>query len=185
MLKKVLIGVAVVVVLFLALVATRPDSYQVTRSAQISAPAEVVFGEVADFHRWDAWSPWAKLDPAMKTTYQGPTAAPGSIYAWSGNDKVGEGRMTIVEAVPGERVAIKLEFIRPFAGLSDTTFTFVPRGNATETTWTMVGHNNFAGKALCLFMNMDKMVGGDFERGLARLKTVSEARGSAVPAASR
>ena len=188
MLKKVLIGAAVVVLLFLAVVATRPSSYKVTRSAQVSAPPQTVWTQVADFHRWDAWSPWAKLDPAMKTTYHGPSAAPGSIYEWTGNDKAGEGRMTIVAARPGESVVIKLEFLRPFASQSDTTFTFAPRGGGTEVTWAMAGNNNFVGKVFCLFIDMDKMIGNDFEKGLLQLKTVAEAQGtapSAVPAVAR
>ncbi len=119
----------------------------------------------------------------MKTTYGGPVAAAGSSYAWSGNDKVGEGRMTIVEAKPGERVRIRLEFIKPFASTSSTEFEFAPKGGGTQTTWTMVGHNEFVGKAFSVFMNMDKMIGNDFEKGLSQLKAVAEAAAPAAAAA--
>src|SRR5919109_5619702 len=125
MVKKLLVAVVVVLVAFAAFVATRPAAYRVSRSTTIAAPPALVYTQVADFHRWDAWSPWAKLDPAMKTTYAGPVAAPGSAYAWAGNGKVGEGRMTIVDATPGERIAIRLEFIKPFEATSSTEFSFV------------------------------------------------------------
>jgi len=180
-LKKLLLAVVVVLAVFAVFVASRPSSYRVSRAQAIAAPPSSVYALVADFQQWDKWSPWAKLDPAMKTTYGGPVAAAGSSYAWSGNDKVGEGRMTIVEAKPGERVRIRLEFIKPFASTSSTEFEFAPKGGGTQTTWTMVGHNEFVGKAFSVFMNMDKMIGNDFEKGLAQLKAVAE---SAAPAAA-
>src|SRR5207253_1313324 len=173
-----------VLVLFALFVATRPATSRVSRAIAISAPPAVVYAQVADFHRWDAWSPWAKLDPTMKTTFAGPVAAPGSSYAWLGNDKVGEGKMTIVEARPGEMLRIKLEFLKPFASTNSSTFTFAPKGGGTDVTWTMEGHNGFAGKAFSVFMNMDKMIGNDFEKGLAQLKAVAEAEGQKSPAAS-
>jgi hypothetical protein len=187
MVKKLLLAVLVVLVAFAVFVATRPAAYSVSRSTTIAAAPMVVYTQVADFHRWDAWSPWAKLDPAMKTTFAGPVAAPGSSYAWTGNDKVGEGRMTIVDARPGERVAIRLEFIKPFEATSSTEFSFASTGGATQTTWTMEGRNNFAGKLFSIFTDMDKMIGNDFDKGLAQLKTVAEreARTSAAPAAAR
>src|SRR5207237_779912 len=150
------------------------DDFRVARSAEMAAPPAVVYAQIADFHRWDAWSPWAKLDPAMKTSFQGADAAVGSSYGWTGNDKVGEGRMTIVGLQPAQKIDIKLEFMRPFASTNETTFEFAPKGAGTAVTWTMAGKNNFIGKAFSLVMNMDKMIGGDFERGLAQLKTVSE-----------
>ena len=184
MLKKLLLAVVVVLAVLAAFVATRPASYRVSRSQTIAAPASTVYAQVADFHQWDRWSPWAKLDPAMKTTFAGPVAAPGSSYAWTGNDKVGEGKMTIVAARPGEMVLIRLEFIKPFASTNSTVFTFAPRESGTATTWTMEGHNDFAGKAFSVFMNMDKMIGNDFEKGLAQLKAVSEAGAQKSPAAA-
>jgi hypothetical protein len=182
MVKKILLVVAVVVVAFAVFVATRPAAYRVSRSTTIAAPPTVVYAQVADFHRWDAWSPWAKLDPSMKTTFSGPVAAPGSSYAWAGNDKVGEGRMTIVDARPAQRVLIKLEFLKPFEATSSTEFLFASKSGATQTTWTMEGRNNFAGKLFSVFTDMDKMIGNDFDRGLAQLRIVAEREARASPA---
>jgi len=182
MLKKLLLAVGVVLVAFALFIATRPASYRVSRSKAIAAPPLSVYPLVADFHQWEKWSPWAKLDPAMKTTHAGPAAAVGSSYAWSGNDKVGEGKMTIVEAKPGERLRLRLEFLKPFASTSSTEFSFAPKAGGTETSWTMEGHNDFLGKAFSLFVDMDKMIGSDFEKGLSQLKAVAEADASSPPA---
>ena len=141
----------------------------------MSAPAPVVFAQVNDFHHWDAWSPWAKLDPTMKYTYEGAPSGAGAIYTWSGNAKVGEGRMTLIESHPSNLISIKLQFLKPFAATNTAEFTFTPEGDRTAVTWNMTGHNNFLFKAVSLFMNMDKTVGGDFEKGLAQMKSVVEA----------
>ena len=175
MLKKILIGLAVIAVVFLIVVAFQPADYRVTRTATIAAPPAVVFAQVDDLRQWEAWSPWAKMDPAMKVTYAGPAAGAGAISGWAGNSEVGEGRMTITESRPSELIRFHLEFFKPMAGTSASEFTFKPEGNQTVVTWTMTGKNNFIGKAFCLFMNMDKMVGGDFEKGLASLKSIAEA----------
>lgn len=175
MLKRILLSVAVLLAAFLAFVATRPATYRVVRKAGIAAPPAKVFAQVADFHRWPAWSPWARLDPAMKTTYGGSDAQVGATYAWSGNDKVGEGRMTLVEVQPPGHLSIRLEFLRPFASTSETAFDFAPAPSGTEATWVMVGHNNFMGKLFGVFMNLDALIGSDFERGLSQLKAVAEA----------
>ena len=176
MLKKLGVAAALLLGILAIAVATRPAEYRISRSALIEAPAATVYAQVADFHRWKAWSPWEKLDPAMQTNYAGTDGAPGATYAWKGNDKVGEGRMTLVEARPPQALGIRLEFLKPFASTSTTRFDFAPQGRTTQATWTMEGHNGFTGKAFSLVMNMDKMVGGDFERGLAQLKSVSEAQ---------
>jgi len=175
MLKKIALTVVVLLAILAIVIATRPTEYRVSRSQSIDAPANGVYAQVADFHRWKAWSPWEKLDPSMQTEYAGEAGTPGASYAWKGNDKVGEGRMTIIDARPGQLIAIKLEFIKPFASVATTRFDFMPQGGTTQVTWTMDGHNDFAGKAFSLVMDMDKMVGGDFERGLAQLKAVAEA----------
>ncbi|MFO0757224.1 MAG: SRPBCC family protein [Byssovorax sp.] len=172
-LKRIGLGLAVVLVLFILVVATRPSSFHVERSATIKAPPAAARAAVADFHGWQAWSPWEKLDPGMKKTFTGPASGTGAVYEWVGNDKVGEGRMTITEAT-ADKVTIRLEFIKPFASTNTTTFTFTPSGSETKVTWAMDGHNDFMGKAFSMFMDMDKMVGGDFERGLAALKQVAE-----------
>ena len=174
MLKKVALVVLAIIAVLLVVIATRPDTYRVQRSTTVTAPPALVFGLVNDFHQWAPWSPWGKLDPNMKQTYDGPSAGVGAIYFWSGNDKVGEGRMTITESVAPERIVIKLEFIKPWEGNNVTTFTFAPQGDATQVTWVMDGTNNFMGKAVTLFMNMDSMIGKDFELGLAQLKSTAE-----------
>jgi hypothetical protein len=176
MLKWTLLALGGVIVVFLIVVAMQPADFKVERSATLRAPAPAAFAQVNDFQNWQAWSPWEKVDPALKRTYQGPKAGTGAIYAWQGNKDVGEGRMTITESRPGELVRIKLEFFKPFAAVNDTVFRFQPSGEATTVTWTMSGQNNFLSKAMCLFVNMDRMVGGMFEQGLAQMKTVVERR---------
>jgi hypothetical protein len=172
MLKKILIGVAAVIVVFLVIVAMQPAQYRVVRTTTISAAPAVVFEQVNDLHKWDAWSPWAKLDPAMKTTFEGPQSGTGAAYSWVGDSKVGEGKMSITDSKANEMVRLKLEFIKPFASTAISEFTFKPEGDKTTVSWSMSGDKNFMSKAFCLFMNMDKMVGGDFEKGLASLKSV-------------
>ncbi|WP_425615549.1 SRPBCC family protein [Anatilimnocola sp. NA78] len=178
MVKKVLVIVGsvllVLVVGFLIAVAMQPSTYSITRSAKMNAPPEVVFAQVNNFQNWKAWSPWEKLDPEMKRTFDGPEAGTGAKYGWSGNDKVGEGAMTITDSQPSEKILIKLEFKRPMVSECPTSFQFTPDGAGTEVTWTMNGENNFTGKAFCLLMDMDKMVGGDFEKGLASMKEILE-----------
>jgi hypothetical protein len=173
--RKIFIALLVIIAIFAVIVAVQPADYRVERSATINAPQPVVFAQVNDFHNWEGWSPWAKLDPAAKNSFEGPPAGAGSIFRWSGNDKVGEGLMTILESQPSDRVKIKLDFIRPFADTANVDFAFKPQGDQTAVTWSMSGHRNFMAKAICLFMNMDKMVGGDFEKGLAQMKTAAEA----------
>jgi uncharacterized protein YndB with AHSA1/START domain len=175
MFKKILIALAVIIVVFVIIVALQPSEFRIVRSATISAPAPAVFAQVNDFHHWEAWSPWAKLDPAAKATFEGPPAGRGAIFRWAGNNEVGEGSMTITESRPSDLIRIKLEFLRPFAATNTAEFTFKPEGSQTAVTWSMEGKNNFIAKAVCLFMNMDKMVGGQFEKGLAQMKSVAEA----------
>jgi hypothetical protein len=134
-----------------------------------------VFAEVNDFHNWEAWSPWAKLDPGMKKTYEGAPAGTGAIFRWSGNRQIGEGSTTIIESRPSELIRIKLEFLKPFKTTNTVEFTFKPAGDQTVIAWSMLGKNNFIAKAVGLVMNCDKMVGGQFEQGLAQMKSVVEA----------
>ncbi|MEX2025792.1 MAG: SRPBCC family protein [Pirellulaceae bacterium] len=178
MVKKILLWtaaiLAVLIIGFLVVVAMQPDDFVITRSATIDAPPADVFPHVNDLHQWQAWSPWAKLDPSAKNTFEGPSAGAGAAFSWSGNDKIGEGKMTITESKPNELVRMKLEFVRPMEDKADTDFVLAPAGGKTDLTWTMAGKNNFMGKAFCLFMDMDAMVGGDFEEGLANLKKIVE-----------
>jgi hypothetical protein len=174
-LKRVLLVLVVVVLGFVGYAATRPDSYRVERSKKIEARAGVVFAQLDDLKAWTAWSPWDKRDPNMKKTYEGPARGVGAGYSWRGNDKVGEGRMTITESTAPTAVAYRLEFIKPFASVASTGFTLRPEGDGAVTaTWSMTGSNNLIGKVFGVFMSMDKMIGDDFEAGLGGLKAVAE-----------
>jgi uncharacterized protein YndB with AHSA1/START domain len=174
--KKLILGLLLVTALFAAAVAMQPDDYRVTRTATIKAPASAVFPLLNDFHNFDQWSPWAKLDPNMKTTLEGAPSGKGAVYTWKGNSDAGAGRMTITDSQPGERVAIDLEFEEPFASSSKTVFELAPAPGGVSVTWSMTGKNNFLSKAFCLLMGgMDRMVGPDFEKGLTQLKIAAEA----------
>jgi uncharacterized protein YndB with AHSA1/START domain len=165
--------------LFIVIIAGQPNEFKLTRSAIISAPPEKVFPHVNDFHKWEAWSPWAKIDPACKNTFDGSPAGTGAIFSWAGNKKVGEGRMTILASQPDVCIRIKLEFFKPFQATNTAEFLFRPEGNQTVVTWSMSGKNNFMGRIFSLFVNCDQMVGRDFEKGLAAMKTVADTAGQA------
>ena len=175
MLITILIIAFVIFDAFVIMVALQPADFRITRSGTINAPAEKIFSLINDLHNWAAWSPWEKLDPMMKKTHEGAAAGVGAIYYWNGNNKVGEGRMTITESRPSSHISIKLEFLRPMKATNQTVFTLTANSDGTTVEWAMTGKNNFAGKAFALFMNMDKMVGKDFEKGLSQLKAVAEA----------
>jgi uncharacterized protein YndB with AHSA1/START domain len=166
-------------------VGLKPDTYYVERAAVINAPPAQVFGHVYDFKKWEAWSPWAKLDPNSKVTFEGPTSGPGAIMRWAGNEKVGRGAMAITEAKPDEVLKIRLDFVEPMDGTSDVQFAFQPEGGGTKVTWTLDGRQSFAERLICtvLGMNVEQMVGADYERGLSNLKSVVEAAPAAAPAA--
>ncbi|HRC88316.1 MAG TPA: SRPBCC family protein [Thermoanaerobaculia bacterium] len=169
MLKKIALALVVVIAAILAYAATRPDTFRVERSTTIPATPERVFGLVSDFHNWPSWSPWEKLDPAMKRSLSGAESGQGAVYAWEGNDKVGQGRMEILEATSPSKLRIQLDFLKPFESHNSTEFTFAPDGEGTRVTWAMTGNNNYIGKVMTLFFDMDKMVGKDFETGLQNL----------------
>jgi hypothetical protein len=175
MLKKIGISLAAILVILVGVIAMQPSEFHVARTTTIAAPAPVVFAQVNDFHKWEVWNPWAKIDPAMKQTYEGAPTGPGAVYAWAGNSEVGAGRMTIVDSHPSDLIRVKLEFFKPMAGTSTAEFTFKPEGDQTAVTWSMAGQNNFIGKAMCLVVNMDRMIGGQFEKGLAQMKVAAEA----------
>jgi uncharacterized protein YndB with AHSA1/START domain len=157
----------------LIVAATRPDVFRVERSTSIKAPPEKIFPYINDFKQWGMWSPWEKKDPALKRSY-GTTSGKGATYAWEGNDDVGVGSMEIAESVPPSRVAIKLNFVKPFEARNDVVFTLEPRGDTTSVRWTMRGNVPYFAKIIHLFFDMDKMVGSDFEAGLAALKAAAE-----------
>ena len=176
MLKKIGIGLAGLLVVLGIVVALQPATFRIERSAQIQAPSGVVYGLVDDFHAWKAWSPWASLDPNMKTTYGGPPKGQGAEYTWSGNDKVGSGRMQIVRASEPSELDVQLQFTAPMTATNMAEFRFKPEADGTRVSWAMTGENGFIGKAFSLVMNMDKMLGADFERGLSALKQQAESK---------
>lgn len=172
---RIVLILAVIAIVLAVVVARQPSEFRIERTTVIAAPAAAVFAQVNDFHRWDAWNPWGKLDPAMKQSYEGAPAGPGAIYTWAGNRHVGEGRMTITESRPDELIRVRLEFLKPLANTSTAEFAFRPEGQHTIVTWSMAGTNSFMAKAFHLVMNMDRMIGGQFDRGLADMKSTVEA----------
>jgi hypothetical protein len=175
MLKKLVFVVVAVTVALCSLIAMRPDTSTVQRTATLKASPDVAFALVNDFHHWGEWSPWDKLDPNQKRTFEGAELGVGARYGWSGNDQVGEGRMSIEESKANELVRIKLEFLKPWASTYATSFQFSPVADGVSVTWKMEGHNDFMGKAMSLFMDMDAMIGKDFDAGLANMGKVAEA----------
>ena len=175
MLTYILIGLAVLLVVFLIAAALRPDDLRVERSITVSAPATLAFAQVNDLRKWPQMSPYAKDDPAAKYTFAGPAAGVGSTLEWAGNAKVGAGRMTITDSRPGELVRFKFEFFKPWYCTNTTDFVFRPTGTGTEVTWAMSMKNNFIAKASGLVMNMDKLMGESYEAGLVNLKNLAEA----------
>jgi hypothetical protein len=172
---NILLGLLLLIAALAAFIATRPGDFRVSRSATMAAPPADVFAQVNDFHKWDAWSPWLELDPNATVRFEGPEAGQGASFFWSGNADVGEGSMTLVESKPDERVRIQLDFVKPFAGTADAEFTFEPvTTNETKVTWSMSGKNNFIAKAIGLVIDCDKMIGDNFEQGLAKMKAVVE-----------
>jgi hypothetical protein len=163
--------------LIAAAIVLQPNFFAVTRSAVIEAPPHLVYGYINDLRNWESWSHWAKLDPQAQTQFVGPSAGPGAVFEWSGNRRVGAGRITIVDSRPNEAVDIKLEMQKPFAASNDVSFTLAPEDSAsangaTVVTWTMSGRNSLLSKALNLAMDRDKMVGGQFEKSLANLSAI-------------
>jgi uncharacterized protein YndB with AHSA1/START domain len=168
----VVLAIAIAVILILA--ATKPDVFRVERAAAMQAPPQKIFSLIDDFHQWGTWSPWEHRDPAMKRTFSGTESGKGAVYAWDGNKNVGAGRMEILDAVLPSKIVIKLDFIKPFEGHNTAEFTMLRRGGATEVTWAMYGATPFIGKVMHVFMNMDRMIGKDFDAGLANLKKAVE-----------
>jgi carbon monoxide dehydrogenase subunit G len=174
MLKTIALVIVVAIAGILIFAATKPDTFRVERATTIKAPPEKIFPLINDFKRWDAWSPWEKKDPAMKRTYGPTTAGKGAHYAWEGNSDVGQGSMDITESVPSSKIALKLDFVKPFEGHNIVDFTLAPQGDTTNVTWSMQGPAPFITKVMQVFCNMDSMIGKDFETGLANLKAAAE-----------
>ena len=174
MFKRLLLVLIVLIAVLLGYAATRPDSFRVERATVIKAPPAKVFALIDDFRQWAGWSPWEKLDPAMKRTHSGAASGKGAVYAWQGNNDVGAGRMEILETTAPPRVLIRLDFLKPFAATNTAEYTIVPEGDGTRVTWAMYGPAPFVSKLMQVFVSMDKMIGTDFEQGLANLKALAE-----------
>jgi len=175
MIKKILVGLLVVIVIFLIVVALRPADFRVERSLTIAAPAQTLFEQVNDHHKFAVWNPFLKLDPNVKNTFSGPDSGVGAVCAWDGNKDIVSGSSTTTESKPGELVRMRMDWLRPMTGVATVDFTFKPDGDKTVVTWAMYGKNGFMGKAVSLFMDCDKMVGPQFEQGLADLGKVATA----------
>ena len=174
MVKKIAIGVVVLIAAVLGFAATRPDTFRVERAMRITAPPEKIFPLIEDFHSWGLWSPWEKKDPAMQRTYRGPERGVGSVYAWQGNSDIGKGSMRITAVTPPSRIVFALDFSEPFEAHNIAEFTLEPVGAGSEVTWAMHGPSTLMSKVIGLFLDMDGMVGADFETGLATLKSIAE-----------
>ena len=172
MVINILLGLVAVIGIFLIFVALRPADFRLERSATIAAPAMALFEQVNDHHKFAVWNPFMKLDPNVKNTYSGPDSGVGAACSWDGNSKIGAGSATIIESKPGELVRQRMDWLRPMKGTSTVEFTFKPAGEKTVVTWAMYGKNGFMGKLVSLFMNCEKMVGPQFEQGLAELGKV-------------
>ena len=169
----VILAIAIAIVLILA--ATKPDTFSVQRGAAISAPPEKIYSLINDFHRWGTWSPWEGKDPAMQRSFSGAESGAGAVYAWDGNRNVGSGRMEILDVAAPSKIVIKLDFFKPFEGHNTAEFTLLPQGDGTSVTWVMRGPSSLMSKVMQVFMDLDKMIGKDFEAGLANLKRLTEA----------
>ena len=168
----IVLAIAIAIVLILA--AAKPDTFSVRRAATVMAPAEKIFPLINDFHRWGTWSPYENRDPAMKRSYSGPANGVGAVYGWDGNNNVGAGRMEILETSPPAKIVIKLDFFKPFEGHNTAEFTILPQGDATDVRWVMHGPAPFMSRLMQVFINIDRMIGKDFEIGLANLKRLTE-----------
>lgn len=174
MVKKIVLALLAASVLLLIFAATRPDSFRVERSIAIQVDQAEVYTLLNDFHHFPSWSPWQSMDPAMKVTHSGAARGQGAVYAWSGNDAVGSGRMEILKTVPNTSVTVQLDFIKPFEARNTTEYTLAAAGDTTTVTWAMFGPSPYISKLMGVFVSMDSMIGKDFERGLANLKAVAE-----------
>ena len=170
----IILAFAFVSILFAVIIAGQPDEFTFTRSVKMAVPPEKIFPHVNDLHKWEAWSPWAKLDPNSKSTFSGPDAGVGAAMAWVGNNKVGEGKMTITENQPSTLIRFRLDFLKPMQATNTAEFVFLPEGHQTIVTWRMHGKNNLMGMLFGLLINCDKMVGSQFEQGLSALKSIAE-----------
>lgn len=174
MIIKILLALVVLVAAILILAAFQPSTFAIERAVTISAPATALYPRINDLHQLHEWSPWKEKDLQCSYTFEGPPAGVGASQAWSGNSEVGSGKQTIIESRPGELVRLRVEFYKPIEGICESTYTLSPAADGTRVSWKMTGANNYLGKVFCLFMNQDKMIGTEFEKGLAKLKASAE-----------
>ena len=174
MIKTIAMVLVLLIAALLIYAATKPDSFRIERSTTIKAPPEKIFALINDFHQWEAWSPWEKIDPALKRTYSGAANGVGAVYEWSGNKDIGQGRMEIVESVPSAKVMLKLDFVTPFEAHNKVDFTLAQQGDVTKVTQAMYGPSPYISKLMTIFFSMEKMVGKKYEEGLANLKAITE-----------
>lgn len=174
--KKILLGIGAAVVAFLIYVALQPAAFTIERTMFMIAPQNEVFNQVNDFRRWQAWSPWAELDPEAKATFEGPAFGPGAVFKWAGNDEVGEGQMSLLRNKPHESITIKTEFMKPYAATNDVEFTFATFGNGTNVTWKMTGSNDYFTRIFCTLFNMKAALERDFDNGLTKMKSIVETK---------
>lgn len=174
MITKIALGLSSAITALIVIIILQPAHFRIERTTTLNAPVTTVFAQVNDLQNWNSWSPWAKLDPQAKNTFEGPKAGKGAKFSWSGNNEVGEGSMTVVESRPNERVRFRLDFLKPFESTSTAEFSFMPNGDKTRVTWAMYGENNFIGKAIGLFIDCDKMLGAYFDQGLGNLQKIVE-----------
>ena len=174
MLKIIVIAILLLVAGLLIYAATNPDAFRIERSTTIKAPPEKVFALINDFHQWEAWSPWEKIDPAIKRTYRGPGSGAGAVYEWAGNKDIGQGRMEIVESTAASKISLKLDFVTPFEAHNFVDFTLTSQGDSTKVTQAMYGPSPYISKLMTIFFSMEKMVGSKYEEGLSNLKSLAE-----------
>ena len=174
MIKIIALIIIALIAAILIYAVTKPDTFRVQRSTVINAPPDKIFSFVSDFRRWTAWSPWEKIDPNLVRTYRGPGEGTGAVYEWEGNNEVGTGGMEIIQTAHPSKILIKLDFFKPFEAHNFAEFTLMPRGDSTNITWAMYGPQPFIAKIMSLFFSMDRMVGRQFETGLANLKSITE-----------
>jgi hypothetical protein len=174
MFRKIAIVVGVLIAGVLGFAMTKPDSFHVQRTTKIKAPPDKIFPLINDFHSWSSWSPWEKVDPAMKRTHSGTASGKGAVYEWDGNSQVGKGRMEITDASAPSKVTIKLDFLKPIEGHNTAEFTLEPEGDSTNVTWAMRGPAPFMSKVMQVFISMDTMLGKEFDTGLANMKSAAE-----------
>jgi len=170
--SPILFAIIIIAILLVVIIAGQPDVFAMSRTAKFTAPPEKIFPHVNDFHAWEAWSPWAKLDPNSKSSFEGPAAGTGAVMKWEGNSRIGVGKMTIIESQPNSVIRFRLDFEKPMKSTQTAEFSFLPEGNGTVVQWSMAGKNSAMGRVMGLFMNCEKMIAAQFDKGLANLKAV-------------